>query len=251
MAQRRTFFAQADLFETNVGVRAKLILTYLCRVSNRQGVSFPSIPTIAEKCGCCPNTARKAIRELEQAGLITVAPAAISTRRGKLRRTSNRYTLLFVPAKSEGDALQPLQGGPSRDGGDGYNSKLTTAVPQGHSPSVKATDQDGDADREETGLKAILSRLQLDLFEDKTFAKGIRHALRHMYHAESIRVQGEVIPRAQVRSVLELLTIDHIDFVERQLREAVSEVTCGERFLISCLYNAPLDCLARSRIEAW
>ena len=109
------------------------------------------------------------------------------------------------------------------------------------------TDPDRDPGGEKTGLGPILSRLQLDLFEDKTFSKSVRHALRRMYHAESIRVKGETIPRADVRSALELLTIDHIDFVERQLREATGSVTCGERFLISCLYSAPLDCMAKSR----
>ena len=87
----------------------------------------------------------------------------------------------------------------------------------------------------------------MDLFEDRTFAKAVRHALRRMYHSDSIRVNGQTVPRADVRAVLGLLTIDHIDFVERQLREATAQVTCGEKYLMACLYNAPLDCLARSR----
>ena len=93
----------------------------------------------------------------------------------------------------------------------------------------------------------ILSRLQLDIFYDQTFARSVRHALRRMYHAESIRVNGQTVPRSDVRSCMALLTIDHIDFVERQLHEGTGEVTWGEGFLISCLYNAPLDCMAKSR----
>ena len=120
-------------------------------------------------------------------------------------------------------------------------------VPKGHSQSVDRTDPDPDPDEAGTGLGAILSRLQLNLFDDRTFAKSVRHALRRMYHAESIRVKGQTIPRGQVRSAMELLTIDHIDFVERQLHEATSQVTWGEGYLISCLYNAPLDCMAKSR----
>ena len=132
--------------------------------------------------------------------------------------------------------------------GLGYNSKTKIDVPYGHSQSVgDVTDHDPDPDGEKKGLSAILSWLQLDLFEDKSFAKAVRHALRRMYHAESIRVNGAVIPREDVRSVLELLTIDHIDFVERQLREATSTVTCGEKYLIACLYNAPMDCMAKIR----
>ena len=248
MAKRQTFYTRADLFEADISPRAKLVLAYLSRVSDKQGVSFPSVPTIAEKCGCCPNSARKALRELEAAGFISVTPATLPTKSGKIRWTSNRYTLLFVPSQNEVPLLQPVQEGTSTDEGLRYNSKLTMDVPYGHSQSVgDVTDHDPDGDREKKGLGAILSRLQLDLYEDKSFAKSVRHALRRMYHAESIRVKGETICREEVRSAMELLTIDHIDFVQHQLHEATGAVTCGERFLISCLYNAPLDCMAKTR----
>ena len=247
MAKRQTFYTRADLFKADISHQAKLVLTYLSSVSDRQGICFPSVPTIAEMCDCCQNTARKALRELERKGFITISAATLPTEHGRQRCTSNRYTLLFVPSKSEGTPLHAVQGAPSRDEGHRYNSKLTMDVPYGHSQSVgDATDPDPDPE-EKKGLGAILSRLQLDLFEDKSFAKTVRHALRRMYHAESIRVNGEAIPRDQVRSVLELLTIDHVDFVERQLREATGAVTCGERYLMACLYNAPLDCMAKNR----
>ena len=248
MAKRKTFYVRADLFEARISLRAKLVLVYLSRVSNKEGISFPSVPTIARMCDCCPNTARKAIRELAGAGFISVAAATLPTRSGKTRWATNRYTLLFVPSRNEVPLLHPVQGAPSGDEGHSYNSKLTMDVPYGHSQSVgDRTDPDLDPDGEKKGLSAILSRLQLDLYEDKSFAKAVRHALRRMYHAESIRVNGTVIPREDVRSVMELLTIDHVDFVERQLREATAAVTCGEKYLIACLYNAPLDCMAKIR----
>ena len=245
MNPRKTFYARADLFEANVSPRAKLVLAYLSRVSNKQGVSFPAVSTIAERCGCCENSARKALRELVNAGFLSVAAATTTTRRGRLRRTTNRYTLLFFGPQQEEAPLQPVQGGTSRDAGHSYDSKLTMDVPCGHSPSVDGTDPDHDAG--EDGLSALLCRLHLDLFEDRTFAEAVRHALRRMYQAESIRVSGQTIPQSHVRSALALLTVDGIDFVERQLREATAQVTCGEKFLISCLYNAPLDCMAKSR----
>lgn len=248
MGKRQTFYTRADLFEASISPRAKLVLAYLSRISDRQGVSFPSVPTISEKCGCCPNSARKALRELEEAGYISITAATLPTKSGKTRWTSHRYTLLFVPSQNEVPLLQPVQEGTATSEGLSNNSKTKIDVPYGHSPSVRdRTDPDHDPDGEKKGLSAVLSRLQLDLFEDRTFAKAVRHALRRMYHAESIQVNGEAIPREDVRSVLELLTIDHVDFVERQLREATSAVTCGERYLISCLYNAPMDCMAKNR----
>ena len=247
MAKRQTFYTRADLFEAKISPRAKLVLAYLSRVSDRQGRSFPAVPTIAEKCGCCENSARKALRELEAAGFISVTARDLPTKQGRLRHTTHIYTLLFLPSKDEGALLQPVKEGASADEGLRYNREITIEVPKGHSPSVETTDRDPDRDRGERNLKTVLSRLQLDLFEDKAFAKAVRHALRRMYHSESIRVKGERIPRETVRDALDLLTVDHIDFVERQLHEATGHVTCGESYLMSCLYNAPRDCLARSR----
>ena len=245
MNPRETFYARSDLFEANVSPRAKLVLAYLSRVSNKQGVSFPAVSTIAEKCGCCENSARKALRELVNAGFLSVAAATTITRRGRLRRTTNRYTLLFFGAKHEEAPLQPVQGGTSTDAGHSYDSKITIDVPYGHSQSVDGTDPDHDAGEDE--LSALLCRLRLELYDDATFVGAVRHALRRMYQAESIRVNGVTIPQSHVRSAMSLLTVDCIDFVERQLREATAQVTCGEKFLISCLYNAPLDCMAKSR----
>ena len=63
--KRQTFYIRADLFEVRISPRAKLILAYLFRVSDRQGRSHPSVSTVAYRCGCCPNSARKALHELE------------------------------------------------------------------------------------------------------------------------------------------------------------------------------------------
>ena len=110
MAKRKTFYVRADLFEARISLRAKLVLVYLSRVSDRQGVSFPSVPTIARMCGCCPNTARKAIRELAGAGFISVAAATLPTRSGKTRCATNRYTLLLFPHEMKYPSFIPCRG---------------------------------------------------------------------------------------------------------------------------------------------
>ena len=131
MAKRQTFYAQADLFEADISPRAKLVLAYLSRVSDKQGVSFPSVPTIAEKCGCCPNSARKALRELEGAGFIAVEAATLPTRSGKTRWTSNRYTLLFVRGGRQD--LHTPKPSPLGEGGTSCAQRVTDEGPP-HSP---------------------------------------------------------------------------------------------------------------------
>ena len=44
--KRQTFYIRADLFEVRISPRAKLILAYLFRVSDRQGRSHPSVSTV-------------------------------------------------------------------------------------------------------------------------------------------------------------------------------------------------------------
>ena len=119
MAKRQTFYTRADLFEAKISPRAKLVLAYLSRASNTQGQSWPAVPTVAEKCGCCPNSARKALRELEAAGFLSISANTLPTRRGRQRRTSNTYTLLFSLHKMKGSpstrcrgVLQPMKGFP-------------------------------------------------------------------------------------------------------------------------------------------
>ena len=41
MAKRKTFYVRADLFEAKISPRAKLVLAYLSRVSNKQGQCWP------------------------------------------------------------------------------------------------------------------------------------------------------------------------------------------------------------------
>ena len=53
--KRQTFYIRADLFEVRISPRAKLILAYLFRVSDRQGRSHPSVSTVAYRCGAEPS----------------------------------------------------------------------------------------------------------------------------------------------------------------------------------------------------
>lgn len=159
MAKRQTFYVRADLFERKLSPRAKLVLVYLSCVSNRQGVSFPSVSTVALCCGCCPNSARKALKELAAAGCLSITARTLPTRRGNRVHTSNIYTLLFVPSKNEAAPLQPVKGGTATDEGQRYNSKLTMDTPYGHSQSVyDRTDHDHDRDRQDQSVFAGRSR---------------------------------------------------------------------------------------------
>ncbi len=67
-----------------------------------------------------------------------------------------------------------------------------------------------------------------------------------MYRMPSLSVNGTRVDNAAIRDRIRLLTIDHVDYVERQLDNFTGDVTNGERYLMSCLYNAPVDCMVKN-----
>lgn len=236
MAKRTTFYVTTALFEMDISSKAKLVLTYLSRTSNKEGTCYPSIASIARCCGCCKNTVRKALRELESAGIVSVTPSYAESKNGKRRRQANVYTLR-IPGSP--DAPAPVHGLPEGGAANGaeVNNDSNTIIAV---PSIGITGGDG------TDLERILAKLHLDTFYDQGFARSIDQAIRTMYRAEEITVKKQRIPRDAVRDRLRMLTIDHIDFIESQLGNRCDPVTCGENYLISCLYNAPMDCIVNA-----
>lgn len=101
----------------------------------------------------------------------------------------------------------------------------------------------------------LIDGLQLDLFQGtyRHIADAVADAIRTMYNADSIRVNGRTVPQGAVRSVLSSLTIDHIDYIIRQLEKQDPEdkVTNGRAYLMACIYNAPADCAVNDRRESW
>jgi len=111
----------------------------------------------------------------------------------------------------------------------------------GDVPSVGIT-----AREDATGLDAIIEPLCLDSFFDQVFAQSVKQAIITMYRMPSLSVNGVRVGNAAVRERLRLLTIDHIDYVESQLDRFAGDVTAGERYLMACLYNAPVDCMVKN-----
>ena len=100
-------------------------------------------------------------------------------------------------------------------------------------------------------LERMIEGLNLGLYQgsDRLFAKAIENAIRTMYNADHIRVNGRTIPQGAARSVLRTLTIDHIDYILAKLEDQEPEepVNNGQAYLISCIYNAPADCAVNQK----
>lgn len=130
---------------------------------------------------------------------------------------------------------------------DKYNNTKQSLVPLQSFVHSNADETDG--------LERLIDVLQLDLFEGSyaRIASAVEDAIRTMYNADSIRVNGRTVPQGAVRSVLKSLTIDHIDFIIRQLENTTPDdkVTNGRAYLMACIYNAPADCAVNDRKQLW
>ncbi len=260
MAKRKTFYVPAAIFEGGHSAYAVAVYAYLCFCCDKSGVCFPGMETIAEKCGIARSTVKNAITELERAGLIRSEATHQTSRSGRIRRGTNRYRLTEAPVSNAkptpcGDAPPavsrctppPCDGVPLHceaadplpcDSGEINNNGKDI---MGDVPSV------GHNAREDvTGLDAILKPLYLDTFYDQAFAQSVKQAIITMYRATSLSINGTRLENEAIRERLKLLTIDHIDYVEKQLNDLPFSVTNGERYLMTCIYNAPIDCMVKN-----
>lgn len=241
MAKRKTFYVATDVFDRELSPAAIAVYAYLSFCGNKEHQCFPSVKTIANACGIGTTCTRSAIRELTESGLIRREPNYAVTKTGRRRRMTNLYTLLKAPwAPSPGEAPLPrdTNEAPSPDGGEMNNDRK----------AIKPLPSIGQY-YEENELERLIAGLELDLYEDRRFAQAVEQAIRAMYRAEEIKVNGQIVPQSAVRDVLRRLTIDHIDFVLAQLCDLNPDepIRRGQAYLISCIYNAPVDCLVNQK----
>ena len=92
------FFKMSNaIYSYGLSSLALAVYGYLrCRAGSKD-TCWPSMQTIAGACGCSPNTARKAVDELEQGGFIRRVPTYATDRKGRRRQSNNTYYLLELP----------------------------------------------------------------------------------------------------------------------------------------------------------
>jgi hypothetical protein len=88
--RKQWFVAFNFIFDEKISNHAKLLYCFMCRIADNEGFSFPSHKYIADKCGIGVTSIKKAIKELEEIGVLDVAPRVNKTK-GK---TSNLYSVI-------------------------------------------------------------------------------------------------------------------------------------------------------------
>ncbi len=80
-----------EVFELMLTPAQLAVLSYLVKCSDDDGMSFPSVHTIALACGISDNTVRKAVRYLESRGIIKKRGGFAVSKFGKVKSTSCMY----------------------------------------------------------------------------------------------------------------------------------------------------------------
>ncbi len=103
------FWAHNAIFdEWGTKLKGNGIAVYLCLVrhANNEGTCYPSLNTIAKKCGICRNTVIRTIDKLVELGLI------VRERRegpnNQKERTSNLYTIVDISEVEVGGVVQQM-----------------------------------------------------------------------------------------------------------------------------------------------
>jgi len=112
MAKRKVFHVSTGVFELGLSATAIAVFAYLSYCCDQSGLCFPSIRTISTKCSISDNTVRRALRELEAAGIVEASASYIESKNGNRRQSANHYRLNVphTPANIEVGVAQPLQG---------------------------------------------------------------------------------------------------------------------------------------------
>lgn len=119
-------YMEEKAFSSELKPRARLVLQVLVLHCNKEGECFPSIKTIAAKCGYGVSTVKRALDELVDAGYI-VKQARFDKRKNG-GQTSNLYTLCSdlpcsdepknVPVLDDSASDAPLAEQPENDSAD-------------------------------------------------------------------------------------------------------------------------------------
>lgn len=135
--------ADQESILSKIGPGAAVVLRILERHANKDGLSWPKIPTIARKTGLKDRTVRRHLRALEGFGLIEKA----SSGKGG-RQKSTKYRLF---AKSWLDCqklMNPDNDDRVSDGGNDVNPDIDGRVSGGNGPMNPDTDDRDSGDNE-------------------------------------------------------------------------------------------------------
>ena len=198
---------------------------------------------------------KKAVQEMEEGGAGDEPPCPISWRGGASQEgehinninTKTSYKSFGLSIRGQTDAKEgteqsepSFQTSPSNSfqavssNAEGAASGAGRCMQQAVAPLEQPEDPELD--------ELLYRRMHIDLYDDDSFISAVEMAVRDMWYAPHITVQGERIPQARVRQRLRMMDVHCMDTLADKMRLLLSEdIDFGPRYLISCIYNLPAE----------
>ena len=274
-AKKRDFFiAQNMIFNLDISEHAKIVYLYLCRCADDESQAFPSYSTIAKRCSISRRTALRAVRELQDVGLLEVKNRQM-LKNGKLLYTSNLYILYDSPNEevSKDVVTHSHQGSDTQSPGvvthshQGSDTQSLIIIPNEEYPIIKNTQS---VNHESAEVKPIEKENQSaihmtdrqtdflkmkDYFEDQISLSELRKHneysqelideiiinILEMYYNDYTKIKGEKKPQEIVRSALMKLTYWHILSVLNKYVNLRTKVTNPKGYIQTMLYNIAFE----------
>ena len=178
------------------GPLTKLVLIALSEFANENGLCWPSVRTLAERCETSERSVRREIRKLEASGIVST-----NSSRG---RTSNRYTI--TRQHMPGCQTQP---GPivrsTRTNGQG-NSDNTSGLTRTNSPPIRSVEPVKEPSGGRRPPISSCERIGLEKERDRKEAIVNRLRAQDFRSADDIAVLKEA--KARIAEIDELTHID-------------------------------------------
>lgn len=94
--RKNWFYSYNVIFDLDIPYYAKIVYLYLCRCADEESQAFPSYSTIATKCSISRRSAIRAVKILQEIGLLEKQNRIIESN-GKIINTSNIYYIYDAP----------------------------------------------------------------------------------------------------------------------------------------------------------
>lgn len=102
---------------------------------------------------------------------------------------------------------------------------------------MRAADNDGQTDADNSFLETIFERCELELFQPN-IRTMIRNAVERLYYSETLKIGNARLPQAKVRSYLNLLDAESVMAALESMKQNEINIINPTAYLMSTLFNS-------------
>jgi len=222
--------------------RAKAVFIALASFSNKDDTCFPSVATIAKRCGLSESTVHRAIADLIVMELIIKT----ANYRENMGCTSNTYTLInpleaanMAPAPCQTDRGEGVNLIPTIEYDNSFNmNNLTCSIQTDIEDDFEITKRE----KNEITVNEILESCELPFIRvnyGEDFSSMLKNTVYRLYYSERLRIGNVVLPQEVIRESLRYLNYHTLETAIEKLKDNPKrKVKNSSAYLTVLLFNA-------------